>query len=251
MSSSLRKFGLLILGIIVLPVLIFSIFEIGNIRQNEKVIQNIYRNQLDAILFSINQYSDDIISNLASRIENSINNYKTDTVSELNRLINEIPSVKSLIQFNKKLEYLSSLPYSSPDSTFLSEMSIILGSNYKTLQQLQTYLRGGYRKIETIGNTGRKMQWIVFLTHVKEQEVINVLVIDPEKFISQVLDPKIQEIAKGKFHLAAYRAGEDMPFYTSNKQYNPGKIDNKEPFWLLKNYLMGIELKDLTIADLK
>jgi two-component system phosphate regulon sensor histidine kinase PhoR len=41
-----------------------------------------------------------------------------------------------------------------------------------------------------------------------------------------------------------------MPFYTSNKQYNPGKIDDKEPFWLLKNYLMGIELKDLTIADL-
>ena len=79
MSSSLRKIGLLIIGIIVLPVLIFSVFEIGNLRQNEKVIQNIYKNQLDAILYSINQYSDDIMSNLASRIENSLNNYKTDT----------------------------------------------------------------------------------------------------------------------------------------------------------------------------
>ena len=81
--------------------------------------------------------------------------------------------------------------------------------------------------------------------------MINVLVIDPEKFISQVLDPKIQEIAKGKFHIAASRTGEDLPFYTSNKQYNPGKIDNKEPFWLLQDYLMGIELKDITIADLQ
>src|SRR5450759_138420 len=88
MSPSLRKIGLLIMGIIVLPVLIFSVFEIGNLRQNEKVIQNIYRNQLDAILYSINQYSDDILSNLASRIENSFNNYKTDTIPELNRLIN-------------------------------------------------------------------------------------------------------------------------------------------------------------------
>jgi len=68
MSPSLRKIGLLIMGIIVLPVLIFSVFEIGNLRQNEKVIQNIYKNQLDAILYSINQYSDDIVSNLASRI---------------------------------------------------------------------------------------------------------------------------------------------------------------------------------------
>ena len=94
------------------------------------------------------------------------------------------------------------------------------------------------------------MQWIVFLTRSNDQEIINVLVIDPEKFISQVLDPKIQEIAKGKFHIAAYRTGEELPFYTSNKQFNPGKISNKEPFWLLKNYQMGIELKDLTIADL-
>ena len=44
--------------------------------------------------------------------------------------------------------------------------------------------------------------------------------------------------------------GEDLPFYTSNKQYNPGKIKDKESFWLLKDYQMGIELKDLTIADL-
>ncbi len=89
-----------------------------------------------------------------------------------------------------------------------------------------------------------------FFNSFKNEEVINVLVIDPDKFISQVLDPKIQEIAKGKFDIAAYRSGDDLPFYTSNKQYIAGKIDDKEPFWLLKNYTMGIELKDATIADL-
>jgi two-component system phosphate regulon sensor histidine kinase PhoR len=233
-----------------LPVLIFSVFEIGNLRQNEKVIQDIYRNQLDAILFSINQYSDDIVSNLASRIENSSNNYKPDSGTVLNRLINEIPSVKCLIQFDQKQGYLSSVPQSYRDSTLITEMITRLGSNDLTLQRLQTYLRGGYRKIETIGNTGTDMQCIVFLTVVKDQDVINILVIDPEKFISQVLDPKIQEIAKGKFNIVAYRAGENLPFYSSNKQYNSGKINDKKPFWLLKNYLMGIELKDLTIADL-
>src|SRR5674476_133739 len=126
MRSSLRKVSILILLIIVLPVLIFSVFEIGNLRQNEKVIQNIYKNQLDAILYSINQYSDDIVSNLASRIENSINNYKTDTIPELNRLINENPSAKCLIQFNNKLQFRLSVPASYPDSTFLSEMVTIL-----------------------------------------------------------------------------------------------------------------------------
>jgi two-component system phosphate regulon sensor histidine kinase PhoR len=250
MSSSLRKVSLLILAIIVLPVLIFSVFEIGNLRQNEKVIQNIYKNQLDAILYSINEYSDDIVSNLASRIENSLNNYKTDNGLEVNRIITEMPSVKSLIQFNKKLEYFSLIPASERDSTFITGMTKILDKNYQIIKQLETYMESGYRKIIAIDNTGKDVQCIVFLTLVKGQEVINIMIIDPEKFVGQVLDPRIQEIAKGKFHIAAYRAGENVPFYTSTKQYNPGKIDDKEPFWLLKNYLMGIELKDMTIADL-
>lgn len=250
MSSSLRKIGILILAVIILPVLVFSVFEIGNLRQNEKVIQDIYRNQLDAILFSINQYSDDIAGNLSSRIENSLNSNKTDSVPELDRLINEIPAVVSLMQFDNDLEYLYSVPYSYRDSTILAEIITRLKDNGKTLQQLRTYLRGDYRKIETIGKTDRNMQLIIFYTLVKDQEIINVLVLDPEKFVSQVLDPKIQEIAKDKFYIAAYRPGEDLPFYTSDKQYNPGKIDDRKPFWLLKDYLMGIKLKDITIADL-
>jgi two-component system phosphate regulon sensor histidine kinase PhoR len=235
--------------IIVLPVLIFSIFEIGSLRQNEKVIQDIYKNQLDAILFSINQYSDDIVSNFASRIENNLNNYSGST-PDLSPLINEFPSVKCLIQFDDKLEYLSSVPDSWRDSTILSEMNTVLANNSKIVKQLQNNIQGGYRKIEKVGNSKKNMQWIIFITQVRDYVVINVLVIDPEKFISQLLDPKIQEIAKGKFHIAAYRAGEEQPFYTSNKQFNPGKIDERASFWLLTNYQMGIELIDLTIADL-
>ncbi len=248
MGSSLRKVSLLILLIIVLPVMIFSVFEIGNLRQNEKVIQNIYKNQLDAILFSINQYSDDIISNLASRIENNLNNYNSDSAG-LNKIINEF-QVNCLIHFNKKLEFISSEPYSYRDSTLLPDIKAMIENNYTVIDQLRTYLRGGYRKIIPLGNTGKDLQCIVFLTLVRNEEITNVLVIDPVKFISKVLDPRIQEIAQGKFHIAAYHSGDVLPVYTSNKQYNPGNIDDKEPFWLLKNYTMGIELKDATIADL-
>ena len=248
MGSSLRKVSLLILLIIVLPVMIFSVFEIGNLRQNEKVIQNIYKNQLDAILFSINQYSDDIVSNLASRIENNLNNYKSDP-DGLNKIINEF-QVSSLIHFNKKLGFISSEPFSYRDSTLLTDIKSIIEKNTAVIEQLQTYLKEGYRKIISIGNTGKDLQCIVFLTLVKNEVIINVMVIDPLKFISKVLDPRIQEIAKGKFHIAAYHEGDILPVYTSDKQYNPGNIDDKEPFWLLKNYTMGIELKDATIADL-
>jgi two-component system, OmpR family, phosphate regulon sensor histidine kinase PhoR len=250
MSSSLRKVSLLIIAIIVVPIVIFSVFEIGNYRQNEKVIQDIYKNQLEAILFSINQYSDDIISNLASRIENSTNKFKSDTANDLSKIINEMPAFIGIVQFDNKQEKLSAVPSSFSDNSVIAEMVTYLANNSKTIKQLQSYMESGYRKIEPIGNASKKMQWIVFLTHPNEREVTNILVIDPEKFISQVLDPKIQEIAKGKFDIAAYRSGEDLPFYTAMKKISSRKISDREPFWLFTNYLMGIELKDITIADL-
>ena len=250
MLSSMRKIGILILTVIVLPVLIFSVFEIGNLRQNEKVIQDIYRNQLDAILFSINQYSDDIVSNLASRIENNLNSNSADTSPELNKLISEVPSLICLIQFESNNTFRLSAPHSYRDSTIVQEMISRLDENDSIIGRLQTYMRGGYRKIETIGQADSNVQWIVFLTGVHDQHVINVLVIDPKKFISQLLDPKIQEIAKGQFHIVAYQQQDELPFYSTNNQNNPVNIKDKKPFWLLNGYQMGIELKDITIADL-
>jgi len=250
MNSPLRKVSLLIIAILVLPLIIFSVFEIGNFQRNEKVIQDIYKNQLDAILYSINQYSDDIVSNLVTRIENSSNNFRDDSGADIAKIFGERPSMKSLAQFDTTLNKVSSLPEVYTDNSLIPEMINLLRNNSKTIKQLHTYMQGGYRKVEPIGSISGNMQWIIFLTRIKNKETINILVIDPEQFIKQVLDPKIQEIAKGKFDIAAYRSGEALPFYTSNKQSDARKINNKAPFWLLTNYLMGIELKDLTIADL-
>jgi two-component system, OmpR family, phosphate regulon sensor histidine kinase PhoR len=249
-NSSLRKIGILILLIIVLPLLIFSVFEIGNLRQNEKVIQDIYKNQLDAILFSINQYSDDIVGNLASRIENSMNSNRTEDIQKLNTLIKEMPPVIGMQVFDKNLKFLGSVPENMKDTNMMNGISAALKNNNKTLLRLGTYLRGGYRKMETIGNTDNGLQWIVFLSNVNGKEIVNVLIINPEAFISQVLDPKMQEIARGKFYIAAFRDGEQEPFYSTDKQINAGKVSNKKPFWLMKGYKMGIELKNLTISDL-
>ncbi len=250
MHSSLRKIGILIAAIIVLPVVIFSVFELGNQRKNEKVIQEIYTNQLEAILFSINQYSDDIMSNLASRIENICNNPDTESKIRLNRLMEENASITNLFQFNTAMELQLSVTPLNGDSLTLQKITALLKDNHDRIRRLQTYLRGGYRKIETLDSTDQQIQKIAFLTRVADQDVINVMVLDPDKFISQLLDPKIQEVARDKFHIVAFRAGENQPFYSSNKKLNPGNIEYKRPFWLLKNYLMGIELKDITIADL-
>lgn len=250
MQASIRKIGLLILVVIVLPVLIFSVYEIGSLRQNERVIQEIYRNQLEAILFSINQYSDDLLSNLASRIENILNTAGPHAEAEVEQLIGEYPAVTGLVLFDNLYQQQVAIPGNLRANERIATISSSLIQQDSLIRRLQTYMRGGYRKIETLANEKQQYQCMVSLARVKGETVIQILLLDPEKFIVELLDPKIQEIARGKFQIVAYRAGEDQPFYSSNKQAIPMTATQRSPFWLLHNYQMGIALKELTIADL-
>jgi two-component system phosphate regulon sensor histidine kinase PhoR len=249
MPSTIRKIGLLIMIIIVLPVLVFSIFEIGNLRQNEKIIRDIYKNQLDAILYSINQYSDDVMSNLAFRIENFLGSGKQDSEESLYNLLSETPAVKCFMRFDADYKFISAVP-----DTFLNVMPVKIPQtklleNDSVINRLQTYLRGGYRKMETQKSEDNN-QWIVFLMNINDQVFINLLIIDPEKFVSHVLDPKIQQIARDRFYIAAYKIGASVPFYSTDKSHLRQNSEENRAFWLLENYTMGIELTELTIDDL-
>jgi two-component system, OmpR family, phosphate regulon sensor histidine kinase PhoR len=247
--SPLRKIGLLIIVIIVLPLLVFSVFEIGSLRQHEKVIQDIYGNQLDAILFSINQYTDDLFSVFAGKVENSMNTSTVFPERDLEAIMQKIPTITHLVMFSEDMVPIGVVPRTADDS-LVKEITDSLAVNRKMVMRLSTYQRGGYRKVETLGQDRDGRQWLVFITSVRNSSIINVVEMDPENFIRQVLDPKMQEIARGKFFIAAFRDGDREPFYSTGKQLGSGNIENKKPFWLMKNYRMGIELKDKTISDL-
>src|ERR1700755_409473 len=67
MQSPLRKIILVFILIALLPA-IFLIYELSELNKNENIVRETYQNQLDAILYSVNQYSDDIISSWANII---------------------------------------------------------------------------------------------------------------------------------------------------------------------------------------
>nr|NIV99739.1 hypothetical protein [Candidatus Saccharibacteria bacterium]NIW78571.1 hypothetical protein [Calditrichia bacterium] len=64
----LKRILLTLLVIILLPALFYSAFEINSLSNREKMIEEIYQQQLETILFSVNQYSWDVANNWASKI---------------------------------------------------------------------------------------------------------------------------------------------------------------------------------------
>jgi two-component system, OmpR family, phosphate regulon sensor histidine kinase PhoR len=249
-NSPLRKVGLLIIMVIILPVIVFSAFEIGNSRRNDKVIQEIYWNQLDAILYSINQYSDDVMGNLASRMENAMNSESSGTAEKVEQLLTEMQAAVCLMVFDNNRSFVYAVPDSAPYLRLSRAVTVALEDQRDETVKLRTYLRGGYRKIMALPLANDSLQAMAFLTRVHDSVQVNVILVYPEKYMRLVLGPKIQQVAGGKFEISVYRPGSDQPVYTSSTRGEVVRSTLRKPFWLLSGYEMGIELKDRTIADL-
>ena len=99
MNKTIKKIGIILVIIILLPAIVFSVYELTTLNQSEKVLKNIYNNQLEAILFSVNQYSEDVASSWAGQF-NSIFTQESKNFTKLNtKLDSLIKNTRLLIPF--------------------------------------------------------------------------------------------------------------------------------------------------------
>ena len=170
MKNPIKKIALILILIVILPALIFSLYEINTLSEREKVIEEIYGNQLDAILFSVNQYSEDVVSNWRSKVDLSLTeNYKRPELlkAKIDSFININNTIKLIAFFdNAKAKNVSEYfnGGESERTVGVPVLKNILKENSDKIKRLYTYKRGGYGKIEPLemDSTGRNM-FLLFL----------------------------------------------------------------------------------------
>jgi two-component system, OmpR family, phosphate regulon sensor histidine kinase PhoR len=250
MFKKIRGPIILIILILLLPTIIFSLYEIGTSRQNEQVIEEIYTNQLDAILFSVNQYSDDVMSSWSGKLKALMNNGDLSKKEAYEKFISEIPVGACIYNFDSSFHYNFHAGKDCTDVPSVDTIKELLVKNDSILLQLQKYIKAGYQKFESVVIPQSSYQLIVFACSLTDYPSFNVLVVNPQRFIREILDPKIQEISRDKFYIAAINDNNNLTVYNSDKQYRPESFEHRKPFWLIKDFSIAIELKDRTIADL-
>ena len=61
MNRNLRVLVLLVL-LIIIPFLVYAFLQLSSLKEDEQMADEIYEKQMDAVLFSLNQYADDMTS---------------------------------------------------------------------------------------------------------------------------------------------------------------------------------------------
>jgi two-component system phosphate regulon sensor histidine kinase PhoR len=262
-NKTVKKIGLILIAIIILPAAFLTINELSSLSENEKVIEKIYSDQLEAILFSVNQYSEDVASSWATKIDDLLDELervnKNESQIMVDSLFNHLPSLTGFFvadsDRDKEIEfYLLSEEYSNQNVDY-DTLNFIIGSliveNSKVITRLFTYKRGGYRKIEPISHQIANEYAVLMFIDVTPSGISKLtgLLVNPNEFIYRILSPKIQEIAEGEFVISVLNREENFQ-YNSTKDYDSTKVQQERPLWIFPNYNVGISIVGSTIEDI-
>jgi len=253
----MKKIGLILLIIIILPIAFLLINELGKLTENEQVLEQIYNNQLQAILFSVNQYSEDVVRTTANTIIDRVESV-SDRTSEDKRfslLINEnrkftiLFIADSLDADNMRFYFRENEMPLNMDS-LSNYYKDVLQRNEIIVKRLYTYREQGYRKIEPIvlPNSGNQ-SLLLFASGLKNSNRIYGLVINPQEFITQILSSRLQEVAKDEFVISVINPKTKFQF-NSTKDFDARQLQAQKALWIFPEYNLGISLVGQSIQDL-
>ncbi|MDH3708552.1 MAG: HAMP domain-containing histidine kinase [Cyclobacteriaceae bacterium] len=251
MKKSLNKLLLILLAVLLLPMVLFTAYQISNLNENEKVLTEIYDNQLDAILFSVNQYSQDLVDAWGRDLTMAVEN---DALTEeaIDLFLQENEAISYIMLADTTLEKVQLWTLLEDDPEIVELLQDSLRRNMPLIKKLQTYRRGGYFKKEPWGriNPGSLIDQssLMFLLNADVEYQICLLVMDPGLFITQNLAQRIQAVTQENFIISAYNDRDNTQIVVSDtiRLESP----QKKPLWLLPDYSLGIVLKGETIQAL-
>ncbi|HQF41775.1 MAG TPA: HAMP domain-containing sensor histidine kinase [Ignavibacteriaceae bacterium] len=254
----MKKIGLILILIIILPIAFLLYNELVKLSKDEKVLEEIYYNQLQAILFSVNQYSEDVVRSTVNEIISGVESSK-DQKSEndiLNTIVNEnrkfsfIFIADSLEDNHLKFFFRNDFNFLNADSLNISYTHTL--HLYKDqIQKLFEYRNQGYRKIEPVDldNSSDQAALLVFAGTDKHTDRIYGAVINPQNFITEILSPRLQEVAKNEFIISVLNPATGYQ-YNSTKDFDKKPVQAQKPLWIFPDYDLGISLVGKSIQDL-
>ncbi|MDP4210015.1 MAG: HAMP domain-containing sensor histidine kinase [Bacteroidota bacterium] len=249
-----RKIAIILLLVVFLPAVFFSVYEIGSLNENERIIEETYNTQLEGILWSVNQYSQDVARSWSETMNNLITNPKQDLTSSLREFSQSNPSMKGVFYITdtsyKQIEIIS------PDYSLsaVSQRKIIeklLRENSRKINKLYLYISGGYRKIEAFSTIeSPNLSYFAFVAdNYHGRRILCGMIVNAKDFVNQILSPKIQETVQGQFIINVRNEAYGQTIYKSDTT-STKKMSQVKPLWLLPDYKLGISYKGKTTKDM-
>jgi two-component system phosphate regulon sensor histidine kinase PhoR len=256
----LKRITLVLLLIILLPALFFTGYELNSLSANEKLLSEIYRRQLDAILFSVNQYAWDRVNNWVSKLNLAFiesRDHSDRTIQFiLQKFLSENRNLPAAFLLNTQTQSFvlaHSQQVDGDDAALRQILTEAFETQQELLARLERMKRSGYRKIESImvpafDEQDSENLALIFVSELSRADIAG-LVLNGDLFVQQVLSPKLQEAAGQEFILAVFQENRSQPIF-STTPIQLHEIKQQKNLWLFPNHFLGIRPQGETFEEL-
>ncbi len=244
-NSSVNKTIAILFVVIILPIAIFTFFQLDNLKENEKSLADVQRQQLETIIFSINQYSDDVMKSLLLKLEN-IASIPSLSYSDLLKKYPGVDEVAIYRDLDESVEFLSQNSLIGRE-----EVMEILSQNASTIQKLKEYKNVGFSKLEPFNGhsiKGENYNLLAFIIKdLQGLQSVCILFINSNIFIENFLAPTMQKLAADNYVITAYYSETDRIVFATDST-NEQSLQTM-PMWLLPDHEIQVNLKRDSAAE--
>lgn len=210
------------------------------------MFQEVQKSQLQTVIFSINQHSDEVLRSLQLKLENIsiIPNLSYEDVLE------KYPGFREIVIVSENGREISQLS----KQTLISEREIeqLLIYHQETINKLKEYKDVGFSKLQPLpayhSTSGAYSLLTFVIQNLEGVKSICFVFMDPIVFIEQFLAPKMQELATDNYVITASSIENQNLVFATDSTENEGL--QTLPLWLLPDYNVNVTLKGTSAAAL-
>ncbi len=249
---------LTLLFLIVIPFLIYAFLQVKSLKNDEKLADSIYEKQMETVLFSLNQYADDMMAQWIRKLADE-NESLAKNASDL-VLGNESIQLLVIRQITNGKDSLCFNDYVSGGINSPKQINDWYAKNDSIINKLSNYLTAGFQKIQPANNLnpidGLKpdQTGITVMLYDKDSVIYNALfILEINYWVEQILGAKMQEIAQDEFRVAVIQESKESETLNIVYSTDPLIIEKdyvQSELWILENTNLVIQAKGVSYSQL-
>ncbi|HKM92934.1 MAG TPA: HAMP domain-containing sensor histidine kinase [Prolixibacteraceae bacterium] len=241
MKKIVIQLTVILLLVVALPISYFYINQAANLTKNEAIVQQAFDQQLETILFTINQNSENYVVAWLNRLDLPV-----DCNSTIMKNI-----IAQLFQNNRAIEEIAFFD-SENNTLILSELNggevLLEKLDNQTINDLKRKYEQGYRRVEALRNDDHT--FFYFMIKSINKPVIGAIAVHSKTFIEQNLSPGIQQIAQSRFSISVVDTVKGTTMLSNNLEPENPITVHRQLLWYLPGNVVSISLLSATITEL-
>jgi len=267
MKTKWKNIVLLAFAIILIPATVLTVYEITSLDDSEQELRKVYDQQLETILFSVNQYSQDILSEWVQRLEDVYKkSIEEKKLKELEEVFKSNPVFHQFLVIDQE-EGNAKLIISDMGAVIITDskkaedlwnFSAVLHGNESKIARMNNYKKSNYTKLEpidiyqpdgTINSNPQFVSLAFLMNNINDENDLAIVLLDTRNVLQRIVVPKIESLAQNQIVVSIYNKKEGRVVYSSNGDVTI-TIENAKDIWILPGYSLGISQSGTPIEEI-